>query len=327
MGADRLRFTLERYRVPFVRPLRTAAGVLTHREGLFVLLSDGEHTGVGEAAPLPGFSRETLEQAREALQGWLPGEELPTIPSARHGIEHALLALEGARSGRSLAQVLSDPPRERVPVNRLITGPEDARQAVDEGFACLKLKVGLDVDEDVTRARAVREAVGPEILLRLDANRGWTEAEAREAIDRLAPLGIELLEEPTRDLQAMARLRGPIPLAADESVRDEDDLRRVIEVGAADVVVLKPMLVGGPLATLSLLDLATEQGLRVVITTSFEAAPGREAALAVAAARQTLPCGLDTGRWLQSEPRPTHIFQIGKGHAIPTPAPNLRSAR
>lgn len=308
------RVRLEPYRLPFRRPLRTARGELAAREGVIVRVEADGAVGVGEAAPLPGFGGETLEEAVAALEAWSPGGELPQPPSARHGAEQALLALEAARRGVTLAEVLSPRPRARVPLNALVVDVGQAVRAVEAGFRTLKLKVGFDVDDDVRRARELRRTVGPGIALRLDANGGWTEGQARRAIEALAPLGVEQIEEPVADLEAMARLRGTIPLAVDERCATEADLDRVLALGAADRVVVKPMRAGGATAALRLVDRARAAGLEAVVTTSIEAAPGRMLALAVAAARDLPACGLDTGGLLAADLG--EGFVVERGEAV-----------
>lgn len=296
-----VRVRIEPYRLPLRRPLRTARGVLACREGALVRVEAGGLVGVGEVAPLPAFGGESLEEALAAVEAWSPGGELPATPSARHGAEQALLVLEAAHRGCTLAEVLSPRPRARVPLNALVDHVGQALRAVEAGFRTLKLKVGFDVDDDVRRVREVRRAVGPEVALRLDANGGWTEAQARRAIEALAPLDVEQIEEPVADLEAMARLRGPIPLAVDERCVTEADLDRVLALGAADRVVVKPMRVGGATAALHRIDRVRAAGLEAVVTTSLEAAPGRLLALAVAAARDLPACGLDTGGLLAAD--------------------------
>lgn len=309
-----MRVSIEPYRLPFVTPLRTAAGVLGWREGVLVRVESDGFVGIGETAPLPGFGGESLEEAVAALEAWSPEGALPVSPAARHGAEQALLALEAARSGRTLAEMLCPAPRARVPVNALVSDVAGALRAVRAGYRALKLKVGFEVEDDLKRIRAVRDAVGEQILLRLDANGGWTEVLARRAIEGLVPLSIEQIEEPVADLEAMARLRGPIPLAVDERCNSLADLERVVALGAADRVIVKPMRVGGARAALSLVDAAREAGLEAIVTTSLEAAPGRLLALAVAAARDLPPCGLDTGGLLAHDLG--EAFRIEQGEAV-----------
>src|SRR5205085_11644512 len=135
--------------------------------------------------------------------------------------EMAFLDLEGRRTGEPIA----DPREPTVRVNCTLAGatPEDvaasAAAAVADGFDCFKLKVGLPDDE--ARVAAVRDAIGPDALLRLDANGAWTSAEAVERIGELAANALELVEQPCQTLEELAAVRRSVevPIAADESVQ------------------------------------------------------------------------------------------------------------
>ncbi|WP_010612465.1 mandelate racemase/muconate lactonizing enzyme family protein, partial [Halococcus hamelinensis] len=143
---------------------------------------------------------------------------------------------------------------DRVPVNATIGDGSveetvaEARQAVEAGFTTLKVKVGTRaVDADLERLRAVRAAVGADIALRADANAAWDASEARRALPELADLDLAYLEQPlsSTDLAGHSDLRGDVPIALDESLA-EHSVAAVVEAGAADRVVLKPMVLGGP---------------------------------------------------------------------------------
>ena len=132
----------------------------------------------------------------------------------------------------------------RLPREGLVTA---AQAAVAEGYGTLKLKVGgIPIDEDVARVRAVRDTVGRDVRLRIDANRAWSEVDAVKALRALEDVGLEYCEEPVSDPESMARVKNAVrvPIAADESVVDLDSARRLLESGAADVLVLKPMALG-----------------------------------------------------------------------------------
>lgn len=342
---------LHPYRLPLTRPLRAAWGTLHHREGWVVLLRDETGGwGLGEAAPLPGYGMEAPEACRGALEraeAALPGLELADLPppatapdglaaldralapvladaegrpAARHALEQALLDRLAARAGAPLAAWLVAGAIESVPANATLGADPApalvgaARARVAEGYDTLKVKVAAapgGVAEDVARIRALREAVGPAIALRLDANGGWDAPSARDALAALASLEIEYVEQPLprEDVSGMARLaaESPIPLAADESAESPAAARAVIAAGAARVLVLKPMTLGGLLPTLQIAAEALAAGLRVVVTTSLEGAVGRLGALHVAAALGGLgagplpACGLATAGWLAED--------------------------
>ena len=314
---------MQLYAVPLRRPLRTARGYVARREGLLLRLTDtdGAH-GIGEAAPLPGWSPESLLMAQRglaeaathvegrgvpdtpaAIAAYVADLDLP--PSAAHALDQALLDLAARRAGVSVARLLNPTARERVAVSRLVHGPQDAAEAMKTGAGAIKLKLGAEsLEADLQRILTTRAAVGDDVSLRLDANGAWTEAEAEWILERLGALSIECVEDPVSDLDAMARLRRfGVPIAADAPVRAPQDVADIIARGAADIIVVKPTFVGGLSAALGLLRQAEEAGLGGIVTTVLGAAIERHGALQVAAAAPAglLPCGLDTGGLLSRD--------------------------
>ena len=293
------------------------------RRGWLVRVADEQgRWGTGEAAPLAGFGMESHRAAGAALARWakaLPGSNLkagpsadeppppwfglelgePGTPAARHGLELALLDLAAQRAGLPLARFLHPAAIGPVLLNATVGANDPAETAgqatalVAQGFRTLKLKVGADDPRaDLRRLRVVREAVGPRVRLRLDANGAWSESVALRLLEKLAPLDIEYVEQPlpARSLGAMARLveRSPIPLAADEAASSAAGARRVLERGAAHLLVLKPMALGGLLTTLEVARAAARQGVPVVLTTTLEGAFARLGAVHAAAALEAL---------------------------------------
>ncbi len=329
---DRVRWW--RYRIPFRTPFATAHGVLAQREGVLLELTSaaGVH-GVGEIAPLPGFGGsleplwdllpavvERLLRARGApgpdpLHGG-DSREREGVPSALWcGFKVALLDLAAREAGCSLGALLGAHPARLVPVNATVgarqtaTAVEQARRAVAAGFTTIKLKVGMEasVSAEVERVAAVRAAIGPAIRLRLDANEAWTTELAIAAIRATEPFQLEWIEQPVpaADIAGLARVRRGVgtPIAADESVADVEAVQALLTAEAADVLVLKPMLAGGPLATLRLAELARAAGVGVVVTSMLETGVGIAAALHVAAGLPApiMACGLATARLLTDD--------------------------
>jgi len=331
------RATLTPIRIPLRRAVVTAHGEHTAREGLLVHLeSETGLAGHGDAMPLAGFGLETLDAAGTSVAtavGALVGDEIPDLdaaiarvehhtvgtPSARAALDVALHDLFARAADASLAAWLcrTGPraPHRAIPVNALIVADDDAaaarhaRQATSRGFRALKLKVGVgDPGRDVERAAAVRGAAGSEVELRLDANGAWDEATAHDVLERVAPLEIAFVEQPVAagDLDALARLRAaaPVPIAADESVRDEERAQEIIERKAADVLIVKPAAVGGLRPAQRIAERALAAGLGVVVTGLLDSGLGTAAALHLAAA---LPgplraAGLATDGLLQEDP-------------------------
>jgi L-Ala-D/L-Glu epimerase len=242
---------------------------------------------------------------------------LPSLPplaptyGALCGVETALLDVLGKSNGCSIGTVLApvnSTSRPRIPVNAAVgvkairLAAEAARAAQNMGFGCVKLKVGMgeNLQEEIERIAAVREVIGPEMHLRLDANEAWSLEEAIAILSHCIPYVIQYVEQPLKahDLNGMHTLRQavPIPIAADEAVHSLESARLVMEHAAADILVIKPQLVGGLRIGQQIIAEATEQGIQCVITSTIETGIGLTAALHLAAASPgvSLECGLAT---------------------------------
>jgi L-alanine-DL-glutamate epimerase-like enolase superfamily enzyme len=153
----------------------------------------------------------------------------------------------------------------------------------------------------------VRSALGPDVELRLDANGAWSAEQAIERISALDEFDLGLVEQPVAaaDLDGLVRVRRAVhpPITADESITSLADAKHVIDMDAAQVLVVKPMVVGGLRVAKEIIDLAQNSGVQVIITTTIDAGVGTAAALHLAA---TLPegspaCGLATGSLLADD--------------------------
>jgi o-succinylbenzoate synthase len=329
---------VEPFTVALDPPLATARGTMREREGFLVDLEYDEREGVGEATPLVGWT-ESREECRDALDraaavadelDWGIALRRLDAPAARHGISLALADARARAAGEPLYRTLGTVPgrdgtnpeqrqTERVPVNATLGADgtpgetaDRAREAVASGFRCLKVKAGTrDVEADIERVRAVRAAVGDEVGLRVDANGGWTRRQARRAVEALPALDVAYVEQPlpTVDLDVTADLRGRgVDIALDESLAAHD-VETILGAGAADVLVLKPMVVGGPDLAVQAARRCREAGVEPVVSTTVDAVVARTAAVHVAASiPDVAPCGLATGdrivRDLAPDPAP-----------------------
>jgi o-succinylbenzoate synthase len=205
------------------------------------------------------------------------------------------------------------PLRTEIPVNSTIpaVGPEQAHDiARAAGCRTAKVKVAergpstvsghKPLAEDVARVEAVRDALGPNGRVRIDANGGWSVDEALHAVRELNRFDLEYVEQPCASVEELADLRRrlarsglSVPIAADESIRRAEDPYRVAEREAADIAVLKVQPLGGVRACLQI---AERIGLPVVVSSALETSIGIRAGLALAAALPELPyaCGLNT---------------------------------
>ncbi|MEL4358847.1 MULTISPECIES: o-succinylbenzoate synthase [unclassified Luteococcus] len=254
-------------------PLRTRFRGITTREGV---VFSGE-AGWGEFSPF-------LDYAGVEIRPWLRA------------------AREAADEG------FPEPVRGAIPVNCTVpaVGPEDAHRIVREsGCGTAKVKVaepGQELADDLARVEAVRDALGPEGKVRIDANGGWQVGQAVDNLRQLSRLGLEYAEQPVMAVEDLARLRTElarrgidVPIAADESIRRSGDPERVKRLGAADIAVLKVQPLGG---VRRCLQLAEDLAMPVVVSSALETSIGIRMGIALAAALPELPhaCGLNTLR-------------------------------
>jgi O-succinylbenzoate synthase len=253
-------------------PMRTRFRGVTVREAALIRGPEGW----GEFAPFPEY--DDVESSR-----WLAA------------------ALEAGWVG------WPDPVRASVPVNATVpavpAGEVSGILQRYDGCTTAKVKVaelGQRLQDDVDRVAAVRDAMGPRAAIRVDANGGWSVAEATDALRRLAGYGLEYAEQPCASVEELASLRITLArngidvlVAADESIRKAEDPMRVVREEAADVIVVKVAPLGGVRAAL---DVAQSCGLPTVVSSALETSVGIRAGLALAAALPDLPfaCGLGT---------------------------------
>ena len=218
-----------------------------------------------------------------------------------------------AESSRWLAAAIEagwhgfpEPLRTSIPVNATV--PAISAERVPEILArfgrvdAVKIKVaeaGQTLEDDAARVAAVRAAL-PEAAVRVDANGGWNVDSAVAALTRLAGVGLEYAEQPVPDIAGLAEVRRrlraagvPVPIAADESVRKEEDPLKVARAGAADLIVVKVAPLGGVRRALEIVAAA---GLPAVVSSALDTSVGIRAGLALAASLPELPyaCGLGT---------------------------------
>ncbi len=299
-------------------------------------------TGYGEAAPLEAYDGVSIARVHRVLESYRPAlarsgdmngaqvieacRSVEDLPAALAAIDLALWDRAGRRAQKPVAALLSDDPAPRVHVNATLSAldragaAEQAARAVNDGFGCLKLKVG--VGDDAGRVAAARAAAGPQVKLRVDANGAWSVDQAVRAIDALAPAGLELVEEPSHGLQAIreVRERVAVRVAIDETAAEPGALG----AGVADAVCLKISRCGGIAGLLAAATLVRAYGGEVYLASTLDGPLGVAAAVHAAAALASrgplAHCGLATLALFADleNPLPVHEGAI----ALPT-APGL----
>jgi muconate cycloisomerase len=255
------------YALPFRQPYVTARGRLERREmALLRLRSDDGLTGLGEAVPMSLRGGIGLSQVVDELDGLGERDALDemALTSGAAGLSAparcaALTALMDLRGRRADAEGHSSVARSApLPCNATLVAGEPAAVAVDalrwaeEGFSTFKLKLGAG--DDVGQVRAVREAVGPQARIRVDANAAWDVETAKRTLAELERLDVELAEQPVATMEEAREVASAtsIPIAGDESVESRADAERAVAMGACGLAGLKLSKVGGPEAAIEI---------------------------------------------------------------------------
>lgn len=311
---------IQDFSLPLKHPLQTARIPITTRDGFLIKIRN-THTGIGEATPLPDWT-ESLDTCRTTLTTYQEQsrqttdqpnfELLSDTPAARHGIALAIADLEAKQADQPLYQALGRQATvDSIPVNATIgdaTVEETVTQAIEavnDGYSCLKIKVGAQsLTTDAARLTAVRDAVGPEITIRADANGAWSRSTARDAINRFSEADIAYLEQPlpASDLDGLAALQGGATQIAIDETLCIHPLADILQRNVADIMIIKPMVLGGVDQARQAAQRIRTTGRDVIFTTTIDGVVARTAAAHLAASLPTSrPHGLATAEYLTTD--------------------------
>ncbi len=271
-------------------PFIIATGSSNKAHNVIVKIATDEGMGIGNACP-NSVTEETPESIMNALNNFsneLVGEDAEDIlginekmnllieknPSAKAGVDIALYDLQGKIKGKPVFEIFGK--KKDKMLTDMTIGIMDKKFTVThaveykkQGFKALKIKIGLDKDEDVERVRAVREAVGEEMIIRVDANQGYDVKTAIEVLNKIEPYNIEQMEQPVKlgDLGGLKEVKdnSPIPITADEAVKTKEDALKIAQGKFADKINIKLMKCGGITKALEINRIAEEGGLETMI--------------------------------------------------------------
>ena len=316
-----MNYRIEERVLHFKQPAGTSRGVYTERKIWLIHLSDGQHEGVGECAPLPDLSCDTGPDYATILnkicadfcqRGEIDYEALRPFPSMLFGLETALLNLE---RGDRLFDTAFSRGEVGIPINGLVwMGSYEEmlqrmEQKLEQGFRCVKLKIGaIDFDKELDLVKRIRERFSfHEVELRLDANGAFPFEEALYKLELLSQYAIHSIEQPIKAGQwsYMAELcrESPLPIALDEEligVNDPEMKHHMLNVIKPRYIILKPSLHGGMQGCREWISTAKEQGIGSWITSALESNIGLNAIAQFAADVYgdaiRMPQGLGTGQ-------------------------------
>ncbi|MGY5451562.1 o-succinylbenzoate synthase [Agarivorans sp. MS3-6] len=292
--------TLSRYSQALTKPLQLGPLQISHRQGLYldIQFSDGR-IGRGEIAPLPGFSDENLAQAEQQIIDCLQGHtQRKLYPSVAFGLDCAMAGL---------------PPESPIQVAYpLLTGDlTDCQQVLNKGHITLaKLKVARHSPKhDIQLIQQLQQQY-PSLTLRLDANQGWIWNQAVFVLESIDLSRIEYVEEPLNNSQqcAMLAARTQVGIALDETLQDSTYRYHYFE--GLRCLVIKPSLVGSWHRTINLIEQASADKVKCVLSSACETETGL--AWIQTLAKQYTPGeapGLDTFKAFADTPREIELIQ------------------
>lgn len=302
--------------VPLATPFKTALRTVENIEDVVVkITTDSGEVGYGEAPPtavitgdtkgsvicairdfirpaILGMEIENLEGIMERLHGCIVKNT-----SAKACVDMALYDLYGKRYNAPLYKLLGGYRNEfetdlTISVNPIDEMVRDSLSAVKRGYRILKTKVGKEGTKDIERIAAIREAVGRDVKIRVDANQGWTAKEAIRILSAMEDKGldIELCEQPVKahDLDGMRAVTKSVytPILADESVFSAEDAVEIIRTRAADLINIKLMKTGGIYGALKICGIAETYGVECMVGCMLESKLAVSAAAHLAAAKR-----------------------------------------
>jgi O-succinylbenzoate synthase len=323
------RFQFRRYRLPFRQTVRTGHGIWSEREGVLVRLEDASEGGTGavgwgEAAPIPWFGTETVDEVEAAchtLGEWIEAEAMTAVPTAlgclRFALATAQREVDASFAVRETGGSAAKPGLPYLSVAALLPAGRGALDQIlakgEIGFRVFKWKVGVgDIDEELGLFDDVCGSLPSGAKLRLDANGAWDRRRAERWLDRCADRPVEFVEQPGHAPAGPSAVRSarevgkemdlllglasdfPTPIALDESLVGMGDVERWLAAGWPGVFVVKPLLLGDANEALARLLKAKAP---VVFSSALETAVGARAALQLAFAWQGEARALGFGVW------------------------------
>ena len=328
-------YRIEERLLHFKQPAGTSRGVYTTRKIWLIHLSDGQHTGVGECAPLPDLSCDALPDSEYASildnickdfcqSGDIDYDFLRDYPSMLFGLETALLNFQ---NGDRLFDTAFTRGEVGIPINGLVwMGNHDEmlqrlEEKLEKGFRCVKLKIGaIDFEQELDLIKRIRDRFSfHEVELRLDANGAFPYSETLYKLELLSQYAIHSIEQPIKAGQwaYMAELcrESPLPIALDEEligINDPAMKRHMLNIIKPRYIILKPSLHGGMAGCREWTETARDLGIGFWITSALESNIGLNAIAQFASSiygdHITMPQGLGTGQlFTDNIPMPLEI--------------------
>ncbi len=279
--------------VPLKKAFVISLGRFDHARNILVKIStDNQLSGYGECSPFMTINGETMESAFEVARYLAPhliGRDPANMEDCmgvmdrmiygntgiKSAFDIALYDLASRAAGQPLYKYLGGSNAREIITDYTVSMGDpgqmaaDALELVERGFRIVKVKLGDSGKTDVERIRAIRQSIGPDIAIRVDANQGWSVGEAIETLQGIYPYQIQYCEEPIPrwDFMSLPKVRqsSPVPVMADESCSDHHDAQRLIGLQACDMFNLKMGKSSGIFKALKIIKLAEQHGMPMQI--------------------------------------------------------------
>ncbi|MFZ3579530.1 dipeptide epimerase [Virgibacillus sp. DJP39] len=308
----------EEITIPLKKPFKTSVRTAHDLNSILVKVQTDEgEVGFGEAAPNPLVTGETKESIISAIQNFIKpkiiNSDVNNLEEIMNKLHNSILNNNSAKAAVDIAIYDLYSKSLKIPLYKSIGGyssnietditisvnhidemVSDSIEAVENGYGTLKIKLGLNFNEDIDRVMEIRKAVGNNVNLRIDSNQGWSPKEAVKVIREFEKkdLRIELIEQPVnyQNINGMAYVKDNVhtPIMADESVFSPRDAIEVIQRNAADLINIKLMKTGGIYRALQLCSIAESLGIQCMVGCMMESKIGISAASHLGAAKRNI---------------------------------------
>lgn len=329
------------YEIPFRTPFKTGATVYNNRRGILIRYQNNNMDIAAEAAPLPGYSRESLTQVKECLQSnkrnienfleqdlnfqqirELDKNEDLNLASVQFALSFLALSVLATQKGKTVYDLFRKSPSASLKVNGVVGDGEiqtmemNILNSIQKGFDTIKIKAVHPVHELAGLLTTIQNRY-PTVSFRLDANQSWPLSELGKNCGLFNKLRIQYIEEPTKiqSLDEIQKIREicPVPVALDESVQSIRALKTALKTYPGITVVLKPMILGNILTIHETTTQIRSSSTYIVFTTSLESMVGRSmvASAATLMGDPDMAHGLNTGHLFADDVLPD--FKIKNG--------------
>lgn len=271
-----------------MQPFTIATGTMDYAQNIFIRLHTNEGIyGVGECSAFPMIAGETQETCfvlAAAFAGLWKNKDASAIQdrlkelddfvarnfTIKSAFDMALYDLAAKKEGKPLYAYLGGSKKQletdlTIGIDTPALTAAKAVEFKERGVRIIKVKLGKKVQEDIERIRLIRKAIGPDLLLRIDANQGWSFDDAMLALNALKDFDIQFCEQPMRhhddDLLPELQKRSPIPIMADESVFTHHDARKLINAKACQYINIKFAKSGGIAEAMRINKVAQQHGI------------------------------------------------------------------